>query len=71
MHRWLDRGTHPSPRITCAVTGNRIPADRTHIYRRVVSPCAAEQEAVIRACRRCAVQCPVLWVRALGEGAVA
>lgn len=69
MHRRLDRSAH-SPTCCCATTGTSIPADRPHVYWRVVPPGVTQQE-VIRYRQQCADKRSILWIGALGKGAIA
>jgi hypothetical protein len=72
VHRRLDRGTHsPTYCRGCAGIGTSIPADRSHLYRWMVSPGITQQEVVIRDRRHCADKRYILWIGALGKGAIA
>jgi hypothetical protein len=72
VHRRLDRGAHrPTFDRCCAAIGTSIPADRPHVYRRMVPPGITQQEAVIRGHHLFAYKRHILWTGALGKSAIA
>ena len=74
MHRRLDRSTQSPTGCycrCCAAIGTSIPADRPHVYRWMVPPGVAQQEAVICVHGHCADKRCILRIGALCKGAIA